>query len=332
MLSLANASNWQIPRPCGKQEILSASSITEANVDWSGEARKRVTHVSSLRAAGLDDLAFCSYEGTKGIDAITNSNAGIILCKKSLGGLVSAKENQLIVFLDNPRLTFVQFVNRETRNSAKRLRITSSASVSRGAVLGVNCQIGDYVTIGEGCIIGNNVIIEQGATIHHAVIGDGCVIQAGVAIGCDGFAYERHPDGHLERFPHLGGVRIGKNVEICANSSIARGALEDTIIGDNTKLDALVHVAHNVSIGENCQLAAGTIIGGSTKIGNSCWTGLNSTLKHHITVGNNVLVAAGACVIGDVADCEVVAGVPAKSIKDKVRTEELYLMTGKTHA
>jgi UDP-3-O-[3-hydroxymyristoyl] glucosamine N-acyltransferase len=227
---------------------------------------------------------------------------------------------------------FVHFVNKEVRGSRNRVRITSTASVSRAASIGRNCQIADYVTIGDGCIIGNNVIIEQGATIHHAVIGDACIIQAGVAIGSEGFAYERSVDGQLERFPHLAGVRVGNNVEICANSSIARGALEDTVIGNNTKLDALVHVAHNVSIGENCQLAAGTIIGGSTKVGNSCWTGLNSTLKHHITIGNNVLVAAGACVIRDVADCDVVAGVPAKSIKDKVKTDELFLMTGKTHA
>jgi UDP-3-O-[3-hydroxymyristoyl] glucosamine N-acyltransferase len=89
-----------------------------------------------------------------------------------------------------------------------------------------------------------------------------------------------------------------------------------------------VHIAHNVIVGKNCEIIAGTIIGGSTKVGNSCWTGLNSTLKNKIKLGDNVLVASGASVIHDVPDGDIVAGVPAKSIKDKVKTDELFLMAG----
>ena len=106
----------------------------------------------------------------------------------------------------------------------------------------------------------------------------------------------------LERFPHIRGVRIGNDVEICSNCSIARGSLSDTIIGNGTKLDALVHVAHNVQIGNNCALTAGVIIRGSTIIGNTCWFGLNSTLKHKIKIGNKVIVGLGASVIDDIQD------------------------------
>jgi UDP-3-O-[3-hydroxymyristoyl] glucosamine N-acyltransferase len=147
-------------------------------------------------------------------------------------------------------------------------------------------------------------------------------------MGADGFAFERHPTGELERFPHLGGVKLGNNVEVCANTNIARGSLSDTIIGDGTKIDAMVQIAHNVVIGTNSEVTTGTIIGGSTIIGNMCWTGLNSTLKDNIKVGNNVLIAAGAVVIHDVQDGDIVAGVPAKSIKEKVSSDLLFLMSG----
>jgi UDP-3-O-[3-hydroxymyristoyl] glucosamine N-acyltransferase len=286
-----------------------------------------VTGVSSILDAGQGDLAFCAWDGEKGITSISNSKAGIILCKNTLKGKAANPGSQL-VFLDNPRFVFVHFVNR-ARNMEAARSVSEKAVIARSAAVGSNCQIGPFATIGEGCVIGDNVVIEDRVTIKNCTIGDNCIVQSGVAIGSEGFAYERDPQGRLERFPHLAGVIIGNNVEICANVSIARGSLTDTVIGDGAKLDALVHIAHNVRVGDSCQLAAGTIIGGSTQLGRSCWTGLNSTLKNTIKLGDNVLVAAGACVIGDVPDGDIVAGVPAKSIKQKVTSGELYIMTGK---
>jgi UDP-3-O-[3-hydroxymyristoyl] glucosamine N-acyltransferase len=207
--------------------------------------------------------------------------------------------------------------------------ISQRAVVSEKAKVGANCYIGDYVVIGDNCVIGDNTVIyDRVSLVQNCVIGSNCLIQSGVSMGSDGFAFERHNNGKLEKFPHRGYVRLGDNVEIYANCSIARGSLSDTIIGDGTKLDALVHIAHNVKVGKNCELTAGTIIGGSTTIGDTCWTGLNSTLKNKINVGNNVIVASGASVIHDVPDGDIVAGVPAKSIKNKVKTDELFLMAG----
>jgi UDP-3-O-[3-hydroxymyristoyl] glucosamine N-acyltransferase len=294
---------------------------------------KRIRGVSSVLQAGEGDLAFCAWEGEKGISCVSNSKAGILLCKNSLKGKVSNPNSQL-VFLDNPRFVFVRFVNMMRNQGAPdRGYISPHAVIAKSAQVGSNCQIGAFVTIGEDCVIGDNAVIEERATLKNCTIGNMCVIQSGVAMGSEGFAYERHPDGaRLERFPHLAGVVIGDGVEISSNCSIARGSLTDTFIGSGTKLDALVHVAHNVRLGTNCQLAAGTIIGGSTVVGDSCWTGLNSTLKNTIKLGNNVLVGAGACVISDVPDGDIVAGVPAKSIKQKVTSNELFIMTGKNAA
>jgi UDP-3-O-[3-hydroxymyristoyl] glucosamine N-acyltransferase len=162
----------------------------------------------------------------------------------------------------------------------------------------------------------------------NCVVGDNCIVQSGVFIGEDGFAYERNESTTLETFPHYGKVIIGNNVDISTNILIARGSLKDVIIRNGTKIDALVHIAHNVNIGKNCSLTAGTVIGGSTSVGDTCWLDLNSTLKHKIRLGKNVIVGSGASVIQDVPDEDIVAGVPAKCIKHKVTSNQLFLMTG----
>jgi UDP-3-O-[3-hydroxymyristoyl] glucosamine N-acyltransferase LpxD len=305
------------------------SILSNLGVNYSSQGTKRkVKGISSIKEATKDELSFCWYEGEKGISLISNSKAGVLLCKKSMEEVIRPKEGAQFFFLDNPRLVFVNVMN-HIINKKKMVGISTRAVISETAKIGSGCYIGDFAIIGENCEVGNNTIIGQGAKlVQNCFISNNCIIQPGVAIGADGFAFERHATGELERFPHVKGVKIGNNVEICANSSIARGSLSDTIIGEGSKIDALVHIAHNVVIGRNCELTAGTIIGGSTTLGDMCWTGLNSTLKDNIKVGNNVIVGAGAAVIHDVIDGDIVAGVPAKSIKDKVKSDLLFLMAG----
>ena len=274
---------------------------------------------------------FVQPEGPDGIGFILNSRAGAILCKKNIQGMVFPKvgTNQLLIFLDNPRMAFMQIL--KYINKKKKLKgISPTAIISKTAKISSNCYIGNFTIIGENCEIGDNTIIDDRVSIlQNCVIGRNCIIQPGVTIGADGFAFERYNSSlKLERFPHIGGVILGDDVELSSNCSVARGSLSDTIIGKGTKLDALVHIAHNVCVGENCELTAGTIVGGSTIIGNNCWTGLNSTLKHKIKIGNKVIIGCGASVIHDLQDEDIVAGVPAKSIKHKVTTNQLFLMAG----
>jgi UDP-3-O-[3-hydroxymyristoyl] glucosamine N-acyltransferase LpxD len=288
----------------------------------------KVQGAASIGDATESDLAFCWYAGEKGASYISKSKAGVILCKSEMQGITHPNGRQLLIFTDNPRLTFVRVLN-EMQGQNKLAGISQRAVISEKAKIGANCYVGDYVVIGDNCVIGDNTVIyDRVSLVQNCIIGSNCLIQSGVSMGSDGFAFERHRTGRLEKFPHRGYVRIGDNVEIYTNCSIARGSLSDTIIGGGTKLDALVHIAHNVRVGKDCELTAGTIIGGSTTVGDTCWTGLNSTLKNKINVGNNVIVASGASVIHDVPDGDIVAGVPAKSIKDKVRTDELFLMAG----
>jgi len=258
---------------------------------------RKVKGAAAISVAQDTDLSFCYHVGEKGFSLISQSNAGIILCNSSMEGLISPKVN-----------------SEGTKPTAK---------------IGRNCYIGDFTVIGDNCEIGDDSIVyDRVSLVQNCTLGDACVIQQGVTLGADGFAFERDTSGNLERFPHIMGVKIGKNVEISANSSVARGSLSDTVIGDGSKLDALVHVAHNVKIGKYCELTAGTIIGGSTTLGDMVWTGLNSMIKDNIKIGNNVIVAASAGVIHDVVDGDIVAGVPAKSIRDKVTTNMRFLMAG----
>lgn len=305
------------------------SLLSNLGVNYVSQGSKRkIKGISSIKEATEHDLTFCWYEGKKGHGLISNSNAGVILCKKNMEGLIQPKSRMQLIFLGNPRLTFVQVLD-QILDKKKLFGISSKAIISKNSKIGKNCYVGDFTKIGDNCIIADNNIIHDNVTIlQNCSIGNNCTIQPGVVIGADGFAFERHQNGDLQRFPHIKGVKIGDNVEVCANSSIARGSLSDTIIGDGSKIDALVHIAHNVIVGRNCELTAGTIIGGSTTIGNMCWTGLNSTLKDNIRIGSNVIVAAGAMVIGDIQDNDIVAGLPAKSIKHKVHSDQLFLMAG----
>lgn len=293
-----------------------------------GSDAKKVRGAASISGAAEGDIAFCWYTGEKGVSCITRSKASVILCRNEMQGLVHPSADQLLVFTGNPRFAFVSVLN-EMQGKERPIGISRNAVISKNAKIGKNCYIGDSAVIGDNCTVGDNTVIyDRVSLVQNCIVGRNCVIQSGVSMGSDGFAFERYETGELVKFPHRGYVRLGDNVEICANCSIARGSLSETVIGDGTKVDALVHIAHNVIVGRNCELTAGTIIGGSTTLGDTCWTGLNSTLKDNIRLGNNVIVASGASVIHDVPDGDIVAGVPAKSIKHKVNSDQLFLMAG----
>lgn len=300
--------------------------------------------VKDLKSASNGDLSFCSLDDAeKAIMGISKSNAKVIICHQSLEDLVYPRsgKQQCLIFVKNPRMVMMKIINeiyyspsvnkkKRNRQNEKILIVSPTATVSKSARISKNCSIGNFTKIGDKCIIGDNTVIGDRVIIEQNTrIGKNCIIQPGTVIGADGFAYERLEDTlELQRFPHIGGVIIGDNVEICSNCSIARGSLSNTIIGEGTKLDALVHIAHNVEIGRHCALTAGTIIGGSTRIGDMCWTGLNSTIKHKVKIGNKVIISSGASVINNIDDEDIVAGVPAKSIRHKVRSNQLFLMAG----
>jgi UDP-3-O-[3-hydroxymyristoyl] glucosamine N-acyltransferase LpxD len=304
--------------------------ISEIGIDYNFEGSvNKIDGFSSIEEATDHDLTFCSSRGEQAIASVSRSSAALILCNSSMQGGVRPRAGKGIIFVDDARIAFIKILNHIQRIEKKISAISEYAVISKTAKIGPNCQIGPFTFIGDNCTIeDNSIIYDRVSLIRNCKIGQNCIIWSGVTLGADGFGFERLTGGQLERFPHIKGVIIGDNVEICPNSAIARGSLSDTKIGNDTKIDALVSIAHNVQIGRSCLLTEGAIVGGSVKIGDECWLGLNSTVKQKVKIGNNVLVAAGACVLYDVPDHDIVAGIPAKSIKDKVSSDRVFMMAG----
>lgn len=154
--------------------------------------------------------------------------------------------------------------------------------------------------------------IEPGYPPH---IMDRCHTLGRASIGNDGFGWIRQPDGSLYKMPHRGNVVIGKDVSIGDYVCIDRAVNGSTVIGDGTKIDNLVHIAHGAKIGKYCLIVAGTIIGGSAEIGDYSYIGMGAKIKNKVKIGSNVVIGAGAVVLTDVPDNQIWAGVPAKFLK-----------------
>lgn len=147
-------------------------------------------------------------------------------------------------------------------------------------------------------------------------IGCNTIIHSGVVIGTDGFGYFDNEDGLHEKVEHFGGVSIGDNVEIGANTCIDRGTLDDTYIGNNVKIDNLCHIAHNVTIEENSMVIALSMLGGSSTLKKNVYIAPGVMVMNQVTIGERSLAGMGAVVIKDVQNNKVVIGVPAKELRE----------------
>ncbi|MCL4542265.1 MAG: UDP-3-O-(3-hydroxymyristoyl)glucosamine N-acyltransferase [Deltaproteobacteria bacterium] len=193
--------------------------------------------------------------------------------------------------------------------------LSPGSFVGEGATIGKNCNIMGNVFIGKNVSIGDGAIIYPNVTIYDdSIIGNNCIIHAGSVIGSDGFGYARGKNGYV-KIIHLGRVILEDDVELGANVTVDRGAIDFTKIGKGTKIDNLVQIAHNVIIGDNCAIAAQTGIAGSSTIGNNVIIGGQAGIAGHIRVGNGVIIAAQSGVVHNIKDNETVSGYPAFPIK-----------------
>ena len=213
------------------------------------------------------------------------------------------------------------------RLAAVDCSVPASVEVGPGACVEEGVELGEDVVIGPNCFVGRGTRIGRGTRLyanvtvyHDCVIGEDCILHSGVVIGADGFGFARERSGAWVKIPQTGRVVIGSDVEIGANTTIDRGALDDTVIGDGVKLDNLIQIAHNVRIGDHTIMAGCAGVAGSAQIGARCMIGGQAGISGHLSIADDVVVSAWTLVAKPITKPGVYTGnLPLQSHGDWVK-------------
>jgi len=296
--------------------------------------------LSVLSSATQNQLSFLSNERYLG-DART-SRAGGILCSQAHAEQLRGQPHAVLLVCRDPYATFArvaQFFFKPTHGfqgvSAQSFidesaRIDPSATifpfvyvgpgavVARGTVLYAGAFVGAGSSVGEDCILYPNSVVREGCHV-----GDRCILNPGAVVGGDGFGFA--PSGQENiKIPQVGGVELGPDVELGSNASVDRGAMLNTVIGAQTKLDSLVQVGHNAKIGQACFLAAQTGIAGSSEIGNRVTLAGQVGVAGHLTIVDQVTVLAKSGVTRSLNEAGVYVGFPARPNREFLKREAIF--------
>ena len=316
----------------GSKSIKEIADITKAELLTDGVEKEQIENVCSIETAGSNDICFFYDKKNKALAEKIKAKACITT--QELAQLVP--QGVITLVSDNPKLAFIDLVSAFYAEVKPEAKIEADAHIAKTAKIGKDCYIGhgviieDDVTIGDnctinahtvighGCKIGNNCRIDDNATISYCLMGNDCYIYSGARIGRDGFGFSV-VNGQHKRIPQIGRVIIGNDVEVGANTCIDRGALDDTIIGDGTRIDNLVQVAHNDRIGKCCILVAQTGIAGSCTFGDYVVCGGQTGFADHLNIGSGAQVGAQSGVMRDIEPGAIVMGSPTVPFKDFMR-------------
>jgi UDP-3-O-[3-hydroxymyristoyl] glucosamine N-acyltransferase len=308
-------------------------ALTGATLTSRAPHSRRVVNVAPLDRASPHDLAF--FDNGRFAAAASATHAGVCLTTTALAGDLPAEVAVLTVrdpyraFVTVARELFPQALRPSSLSAPgeftgahidARARMEDDVSINPGAVIGPDVEIGSgsvigaNAVIGAGVRVGRNCSIGANATISEALIGDRVIIHPGCKIGQDGFGFVMGGNGHF-KVPQVGRVIIQDDVEIGAGTTIDRGAIRDTVIGEGTKIDNLVQVGHNVCIGRHCILVAQIGISGSATLEDFVVLGARVGLGNDVTIGEGAQVAALSNVHDDVPAGARWGGTPAKPIK-----------------
>lgn len=286
-----------------------------------GDADVRIDQVATLESARPTDITFLTQP--RFLPQLGQTQAGAVILgpeardASSLPRIISANPYayfaRVSAFLNPPAA--IEPGIHESAVVDKSARIAGSASIGACAVIGKHAQVADHAIIGPGCFIGEAASIGAGSRLHANVtvyhdcrIGARCIVHSGAVIGSDGFGIAKD-DGVWRKIPQIGRALIGDDVEIGANTTIDRGALDDTVIEDGVKLDNQIQIAHNVRIGA-CTAIAGCVgIAGSARIGRHCMLGGAAMILGHITIADHVTVSAGTFIMKSIDEPGTYTGV-----------------------
>lgn len=326
------------PRTLTAAEIAAATGGTVV-----GDANAAVCAVAPLDRATSSDLSFLAH--AKYAPAFTASRAGVVLMTNELANtdgraaarvIVDKPHDALIALL--PTLyappAFTPGIHKTAiigagASVAPDACVEAYAVIGAGATVGARAWIGAHSVLGEGASVGADSRLFPHVTLYPgARVGDRSAIHSGTRLGSDGFGYVFAGGAH-RKIPHVGRCLIGNDVEIGANCTIDRGSIDDTVIGDGTKLDNLVHIAHNVKVGRLCLVMAHVGIAGSSRLEDGVIIAGQAGVAGHITIGAQARIAATAGVIGDVPAGETWSGYPARPHKEALRASAaLFKLAG----
>ena len=272
-----------------------------------GDDNVEISKIATLSQAKEGDISFCS--NPKYIKDLKETKASAVLITEE--ALEFCNTNAIV--LSNPYMALAKVMEMFDKSPKPSGKIHNKAVISASAEIGSNVTIGANAVIGEGVVLGDNVVIGACATIddgtkigddsiikpnvsicYDVVIGERCIVHQNTVVGSDGFGNAKDESGEWIKIPQLGRVVIGNDVEIGSNACIDRGAIDDTIIHNNVKIDNLVQVAHNVIIGDSTAIAGQVGIAGSTKIGKNCLVGGQAAITGHIDICDNAMIGGAA--------------------------------------
>lgn len=321
-----------------RSTLADIAALTGAHLVDTGRAGQEISGLAALDRAGPYDLTFC--DSRKYADQLAHTRAGACLVGERLESLVPPHVAALRVA--DPYRAFVvvarslhgdslrptsSFANDGIAASAvihPTARLEDGVVVDPLAVIGPDAEIGSGTVIGANAVIGAGVKIGRdcsigiGTSITHALIGNDVIIHPGCRIGQDGYGFLPGRDGLL-KVPQTGRVLIQNGVELGAGTTVDRGGLRDTVIGEGTKIDNLVQVGHNVVIGRNCIVVSQSGIAGSSVLGDGVMLGARVGVSDHATIGDGAQIAARSSVVGEVPPGVKWGGSPAKPIKQFFR-------------
>lgn len=305
-----------------KQQGLPAQLVTEA------AATLRIQGIGSLEHASPQEISFLSNPQLQ--HQLEACNAAVVIMAPAVYEQLSASPRFAVVLHEQPYLLYAllaQWFDQSRLNALPQTIhpsavIDPSAQIGQGVSIGPFCvieahaQIGDYCRVGAGSVIGQHTQIGKQALIyprvtlyHQITIGDRAIIHSGAVIGADGFGFAPHPQGGWAKIAQLGGVHIGNDVEVGANTTIDRGALDNTIIGDGVKLDNQIMLGHNVHVGDHTAIAACVGVAGSTHIGARCIVGGAAMISGHLHIADDVQISGGTAVTASIKKSGRYSGV-----------------------
>jgi len=286
-----------------------------------------INDIKNIDQAIKNDITFFHTLKYRDLLKVTKSN--FIITTKQLSKFLPNSKIKLIVgnvLIGVAKITEFFYPNSINDQFEDKFIIIDNKNIYKKVKFGLNVVLGQNVRIGKNSTIGHNSIIESNVRIGNncnigsnviikkTLIGNNVSILDGALIGKKGFGFFPNKNKNI-KYPHIGMVLIGNNVEIGSNNTIDRGSLSDTIIGDNSFLDNQVHIAHNVKIGKNCIITAQVGFAGSSTIGNNVMIGGQAGVSGHLKIGNNVKIGGGSGVIKNIPANTKVMGYPAKDIR-----------------